>query len=386
MRQDDPAAPPENGSPPSGEEALQSQKMEAVGRLAGGVAHDFNNILTAIQCYARFLFDSLPEGDKRRDDANEIAQACRRGAALTRQLLAFSRRQVMAPVVLDLNASVRNMEKMLKRLLPENVRLLTKLEDGAGNVRMDPNQLEQVIMNLVVNARDAMPQGGAVTVETAWAAEDGRQVALKVIDTGTGMDPETVKRIFEPFFTTKGREHGTGLGLATVYGIVKQSGGEVRVSSQPGRGSAFSVLLPRVLSGPEESSSSTKPSAAKGKETVLLVEDEPGVRALTRRSLEGFGYKVLEAVSAEHALLSVGQSKDTIHLLLTDIVMTGMSGPDLARRLSPRLPGLKSLFMSGYNDDVISQNGLLPEGSHFLQKPFSPEDLAAKVREALDRR
>jgi two-component system cell cycle sensor histidine kinase/response regulator CckA len=374
----------------------QSQKMEAIGTLAGGVAHDFNNLLTTILGYSGLLLDGLEGESPLREGIEEIQKAGERAAALTRQLLAFSRRQVLAPVVLDLNAVVANMEKMLRRLIGEDVALVAVLARDLWSVRADAGQIEQVIVNLVVNARDAMPRGGKVTIETRnhdlddsyvrthAYAQPGEHVCLSVSDTGTGIDPETRARIFEPFFTTKSPGKGTGLGLSTVYGIVKQSGGSIEVYSEPGRGTSFKVYLPRVLDGENSVAPEAKHPPVGGAETVLLVEDEEAVRRLARLVLEKMGYKVLEAASAEEALSVAGDHAGEIGLLLTDSVMSGMSGPDLARILRVQRPETRVLFMSGYTDDAIVRHGLLEPNEAFLQKPFSPDVLARKIREVLD--
>ncbi|MGH7569267.1 MAG: response regulator [Gemmatimonadales bacterium] len=376
----------------------QAQKMEAVGRLAGGLAHDFNNILTAITGYAGLLLEDLAAADARRGDVDEIRRAAERAAALTRQLLAFSRQQVLAPRVLDLNDLVTNLDNMLRRLIGEDVELVTVPAPDLGAIRADPGQLEQVLVNLVVNARDAMPEGGRLTIETANVTLDedytrlhapalpGQYVLLAVSDTGTGMDPETRNHIFEPFYTTKEKGKGTGLGLATVYGIVKQSGGFVWVYSEPGQGATFKIYLPRVderaqpLETPAASTTSLR-----GTETVLLVEDEVTVRTVARQMLERQGYTVLEATGAEAATAIAETHDGPIHLLLTDVVMPGSSGRALADRLTPLRPELRVLFMSGYTDEAVVRHGMLERGVAYLQKPFAPEGLARRVREVIDR-
>jgi two-component system cell cycle sensor histidine kinase/response regulator CckA len=371
----------------------QAQKMEAVGRLAGGVAHDFNNVLTAILGYADLLKSETGDRD---DFIAEIKKAGERAASLTRQLLAFSRQQVLEPKVLQFNALIENLENMLRRLIPEDVKLVTVLEPAAWKVRADAGQLEQVIMNLAVNARDAMPEGGTLTIETKNARLDasdapeietlrpGDFAMLAVTDTGVGMSAETQSHIFEPFFTTKGVGKGTGLGLATVYGIVKQSGGFIWVKSEPGFGTSFKIYLPRVEATLDDSGSPKPPEgAAGGSETVLLVEDEQAVRALARKLLERLGYKVLEAGNGTAALETARQHAGPIHVLLTDVVMPGLSGVDLAARVVALRPDTKVLFMSGYTNDAIVRHGLVHEGGHFLQKPFTPDALARKLREAL---
>ncbi|HVH08708.1 MAG TPA: PAS domain S-box protein [Gemmatimonadales bacterium] len=375
----------------------QAQKMEAVGRLAGGIAHDFNNILTAITGYADLLLEDLATNDPRRQDAEEIHKAADRAAGLTRQLLAFSRQQVLQPRVVDLNALVSELEKMLRRLLGEDVTLATALAPGLGRVRADPGQLEQVIMNLAVNARDAMPHGGKLTLETGdvalggpsaadlYPAPPGAYVMLAVRDTGVGMDPETQGHLFEPFFTTKEKGKGTGLGLATVYGIVKQSGGFIWVTSELGVGNTFNIYLPRVEAAVEPvGSRGAQMPVARGTETVLVAEDEAPVRAVARQTLERYGYRVLEAPSAEAALDVAERYSGPIHLLLTDVIMPGLSGRELATRLAARRPETRVIYMSGYTDDEITRHGVLEPGFTFVQKPFTPEALARAVREVLD--
>jgi two-component system cell cycle sensor histidine kinase/response regulator CckA len=379
------------------EQLRQSQKMEAVGRLAGGVAHDFNNLLTIISGYSDLLLDTLPGQERSRAHVEEIRKAGTRAATLTRQLLAFSRSQVLAPQVLDLNAVVTNVDKMLRRLIGEDVDLVAILGEKLGSVRADPGQIEQVIMNLAVNARDAMPQGGKLTIETSNASLDaayarthatvvpGEYVMLAVSDTGIGMDAHTQAHIFEPFFTTKEKGKGTGLGLATVYGIIKQSGGYIWVYSEPGMGATFKIYLPRVeKSSPEAGGGKAAESPAKGHETILLVEDEPALRAMVRSVLESKGYKVLEARHGEDALVVTELHRGPIDLLLTDVVMPGMSGRELAEHLVSANPKTKVLYMSGYTDDAIVHHGVLGSDMAFLQKPFSPDSVVRKVREVLD--
>jgi two-component system, cell cycle sensor histidine kinase and response regulator CckA len=375
----------------------QAQKMEAVGQLAGGVAHDFNNLLTAITGYSELLLLDFATGDPRRQDVDEIRGAARRAAALTQQLLAFSRKQVLKPQVLDLNSVVTNAEKLLLRLIGENISLKTALDPYLGAVRADPAQLEQVIMNLAVNARDAMPLGGRLLIETANADLDatetaehsvvnpGSYVHVTISDTGMGMDDATKLHAFEPFFTTKGLGKGTGLGLSTVYGIVKQSGGFIRVRSQLGKGTAFDIYLPRV-DAPAEAVPATTSSTSipTGTETILLVEDEPALRAVARRALQGQGYTILEAGDGEAAIALATTHRGRVHLVVTDVVMPGLSGPALAAQLINTQPTARVLYMSGYTDDLIVQHGVLQPGVAFLQKPFSPETLSKKVREVLD--
>ncbi|HEY6155970.1 MAG TPA: PAS domain S-box protein [Gemmatimonadales bacterium] len=375
----------------------QSQKMEAVGQLAGGIAHDFNNLLTAILGSTQLLLQATPPGDVRREDVEEIRNAGLRAAELTRQLLAFSRRQVLAPKVLELNAVVANMDKMLRRLIGEDVELATALHAEAGAVNADPGQLEQVLLNLVVNARDAMPGGGRVLIETTRVLlrdelverrhrlPPGDYVCLAVTDSGLGMDESTQAHLFEPFFTTKEVGKGTGLGLATVYGIVKQSGGYIWVYSEPARGTTVKVYLPRVPGAAEPPLPAPEPPPLRGgHETVLLVEDAAPVRTLARRSLEACGYTVLDAADGPSAIELSARHPGAIAVLVTDVVMPGMSGRELAERLAPTRPAMKVLYTSGYTDDAMVRQGVLNAGVAFLQKPFVPDSLARKVRDVLD--
>lgn len=377
----------------------QAQKMEAIGRLSGGVAHDFNNLLVVINGYSDLLLDRHFEPDNPLIKfVEEIRKAGERASGLTRQLLAFSRQQILEPEILELNQVVANTEKMLRRLIGEDIELVTRLAPDLGQVKADTGQLEQVILNLAVNARDAMPQGGTLTIRTANVdltekyarqpaeVEPGPYVLLAMSDTGIGMDTVTQARIFEPFFTTKAPGQGTGLGLATVYGIVKQSGGTIGVTSEPGHGTTFKIYLPRVdrimqALKPEANLPATMPA---GTETVLLAEDEELVRALTRQVLEMNGYTVLEASHGGEALLLAEQHPEPIDLLLTDVIMPHMSGNDLAKRLAALHPGMKVLYISGYTDQAIAHYGVLAPDLFFLQKPFSPQTLARKVREVLD--
>src|SRR6058998_2682902 len=378
------------------EQFRQSQKMEAVGQLAGGIAHDFNNLLTAILGNTQLLLRDLPPGDSKRGDVEEIRKASERAASLTRQLLAYSRRQMLQPEILDLNVVVADMDRMLRRLIGEHIALVTVLAPDLGRVRADPNQIEQVLVNLAVNARDAMPDGGKLTIETAnveldeafaqahLGAVTGSYAMLAVTDTGAGMDASVRAHLFEPFFTTKEVGKGTGLGLATVYGIVKQSDGYISVYSEPGHGSSFKIYLPRIATPARAAAGPQKGRPARGNETVLVVEDEPAVLTLSRRALEAQGYVVLAASDATAALRVVERHGGTIHILVTDVVMPGLSGRALADKLAAQRPGIRVLYMSGYPGDAVVQHGSLPAGSAFLQKPFSPDSLARKVRDVLD--
>jgi len=374
----------------------QAQKMEAVGQLAGGIAHDFNNLLTSILGYAEIVARRVSTDAVAREEVAEIRRAGERAAGLTRQLLAFSRRQVLDPRVLDLNSVVRDVERMLGRLIGEDIDLVTALDPNLASVRADEGQLGQVILNLAVNSRDAMPRGGRLTLETLNVELDrhymrlhagvvpGRYVMLAVTDTGSGMDAETQSHIFEPFFTTKDKDKGTGLGLSTVHGIVNQSGGHIWVYSEPGRGTTFKVYLPAVAGAAEVARPAPVDlSATPASETILLVEDEAAVRRLARTMLEGLGYTVLEAARAEDAFTAARDHPDPIHLMLTDVVMPGISGDGLAERVVQLRPSIRVLYMSGYTDDAIVRNGILQPGNRFLQKPFTMESLARKVREAL---
>ncbi len=376
----------------------QSQKMEAVGRLAGGVAHDFNNLLTAINGFSDLLLMSFPKEEPRRAHMEEIRKAGARAAALTSQLLSFSRKQVLAPRTLDMNEVITGMETMLRRLIGENIEFRTSLEANLTKVVADPNQMEQVILNLVLNARDAMTEGGELIVTTTNQHLDeshaqgplevpaGNYAVIVVRDTGMGMDEETKSRLFEPFFTTKPKDKGTGLGLSTVYGAVRQSNGAITVKSEPGHGSEFTLYLPAAngVVRPERRPRVKPANSSGGTETVLLAEDEDAVRSLVRDVLEVGGYKVLEADSGEKALAVAARETGTIHLLLTDVVMGGMNGRELAERLRPVRPGLKVLFMSGYTEDAILRHGVLTAHTAFIPKPFSPAGITAKVREVLD--
>jgi signal transduction histidine kinase/CheY-like chemotaxis protein len=375
----------------------QAQKMEAVGLLAGGVAHDFNNILTVIKSYASMLHDDIEAGDPRRDDVAEVEKAADRAAGLTRQLLAFSRQQVLKPQVLHLNDTVAEVGKMLSRLIGADVAMSTRYDPDLGFVKADAGQLEQVLMNLAVNARDAMPNGGTLTIETRnvelgehyvdqyGGCEPGAYIMIAVSDTGHGMDAATQERIFEPFYTTKGIGKGTGLGLSTVYGIMKQSGGTVSVESAIGKGTTFRVYLPRVTSDAQKVEMSRSiTNATPGHETVLLVDDDTAVREVTRRMLKRIGYEVIEATNGEHALSVCAEVDWKVDLVITDVVMPMMSGPDFARQLLLHCPSARILFMSGYTEETIRAQGPLVDRGEFLEKPFTPDGLAKRVREVLD--
>jgi PAS domain S-box-containing protein len=379
------------------EQLRQSQKMEAVGQLAGGVAHDFNNLLTVITGYSQLLLDRLRSDDPLRAHVTEIKNAGDMAAQLTQQLLAFSRRQVLAPQIVDLKTVIANVEKMLRRMIGEDIALDIVPGPDVGPVKADPWQIEQVLLNLAVNARDAMPQGGKLTFEIADIELDeaftqrhagstpGPFVVLTVSDSGCGMDEQTKAHIFEPFFTTKEKGKGTGLGLAMVYGIVKQSGGYIVVQSELGKGTTFKIYLPRVnepVAVAEPHKARVKPE--RGCETVLLVEDEPGLRDLARTILEVSGYTVLDARSGNEALLKCKTHKGPIHLIVTDVVMPEMNGRELAERLAALHRKMKVLYMSGYTGDAIVKRGALEPGVAFLQKPFEPDALVHKVREVLD--
>ncbi len=379
------------------ERLRQAQKMEAVGRLAGGVAHDFNNLLTVIIGCGELLLQALPPEGPTRPLAEEVARAGERAASLTRQLLAFSRKQPLAPRVLDLNGLVADLEPLLRRLIGEDVELATVLQPGLRPVRADPGQLEQVLLNLAANARDAMPHGGRLTVETRNVNLDegyarlhpevrpGPYVLLAASDTGHGMTAEVKAHLFEPFFTTKGPGQGTGLGLATAFGVVKASGGHIEVYSEPGAGSTFKVYLPRAEDARRPGKSYPGNTATPpGAEAVLVVEDEAAVRALTGRVLRGLGYAVLEAASGEEALRACGPGGSRVDLLVTDVVMPGLGGRQLAERLLAVHPGMRVLYLSGYPDDAVVRHGILEREANFLQKPFTPAALAQKVREVLD--
>jgi len=375
----------------------QSAKMEAVGMLAGGIAHDFNNLLTIINGYSHILLNSLPPGDRNYSAVEQIMKAGERAAALTGQLLTFSRRQVQQLKILDLNQLLAGLDGMLGRLIGEDIDLRFVPGPELGRINADPGQIEQVVMNLAVNARDAMPRGGILTIETRNVDLDeayvsthitmkpGRYVALVVSDTGAGMDAETRAHLFEPFFTTKAKGKGTGLGLTSVFSIVKQSGGGVDVYSEPGKGTAVKVLLPRADQPATSAPDAPPTNPARGHETILLVEDEESVRNLVRDTLRGKGYKVLDAPSAAAARRLGREYTGKIHLLITDVVMPKEGGRDLAESLAPQRPAMKVLFMSGYTDRAAIYSGLLASASAFIQKPFTPSELLRKVRELLEK-
>jgi PAS domain S-box-containing protein len=378
------------------EEQLQhAQKMEAVGRLAGGVAHDFNNMLTVISGYNRMLLDELSAADPLRSYVEEAISAADRAADLTNQLLTFSRRQIMQPRVVNVNTVIRNSEKMLRRLIGEDIELAFLLKADVGNIKVDPGHLEQAIVNLAVNSRDAMPLGGRLTVETANVHLDesyarshvgvnpGDFVMIAVSDNGSGMDAKTRQHIFEPFFTTKEKGKGTGLGLATVYGIVKQAGGDIWVYSEVGQGTTFKLYFPRVMEATVEGSAPDSVQTAESGETILLVEDEQAVRDLTFKMLQKLGYRILTAASGAEAIEISRTHPGPISLLLTDVVMPSMSGRQLADVLKPTRPDMKVLFLSGYTEDTIVQHGVLDPTVEFLPKPFSREVLGRKLRDVL---
>ncbi len=378
------------------EQLRQAQKMEAVGMLAGGVAHDFNNLLTIITGYSQLILNNIHSDDPNRHSVEQIMKAGERAAALTKQLLAFSRRQVLQPKVVELNQLVNSLGTMLRRLIGEDIDLKLELAADLGRVNADPSQLEQVIMNLVVNARDAMPNGGSLTIETRnkyldenyagrhLNVKSGAHVLLAVSDTGHGMDRATRERLFEPFFTTKGPGKGTGLGLSTVFGIIKQSGGSVEVYSEPNRGTSVKVYLPRIDQPAAIDSEELKKNAGPGTETILLVEDDEMVRNLVRETLEREGYKLFDAADPLDARRIAEDFQEPIQLLITDVVMPKVNGRELAEQIVRRRPETKVLYMSGYTDNAIVNNGLLDRGFAFIQKPFTPAALTHKVREVLE--
>jgi signal transduction histidine kinase/CheY-like chemotaxis protein len=382
----------------SEEQLRQAQKLESIGRLSGGIAHDFNNLLTTIIGYSDLISMEEDLNDTTKEGIREIKNSAERAAKLTQQLLAFSRKQVLQPQVIELNRLITNLGRMLKRLIGEDINLTTKLDSKLGHIKADPGQVEQVIMNLVVNARDAMPEGGALTIETQGLYLDesyhqqhpevtpGDYVLLAVSDTGHGMDEETQAQVFEPFFTTKGVGKGTGLGLSTVYGIVKQSGGFIYVYSEPEHGTTFKIYLPQLTGAKKQQENlPEKRPPMGGTETILLVEDEESLRKMVGKMLEGYGYSVIEATDGMDALeITTKGDRLKIDLLVTDVVMPKMGGKELSAKLFEEYPKLKVLYISGYMDNAIAHHGVLDEGVSLLQKPFSPQSLAEKVREVLD--
>jgi signal transduction histidine kinase/CheY-like chemotaxis protein len=374
----------------------QAQKLESIGRLAGGVAHDFNNLLSVIGGYTEMAIAMLEEGTPLHKDLMQVKRASDRAAGLTRQLLAFSRRQLLSPEVLNLNTITLEAEKMLRRLIGEDIDLRVEPGENLGQVMADPGQMEQVLLNLAVNARDAMPGGGQLTISTANLDLDapsdrlhcrvppGRYVRMSVCDSGCGMTQEVLGKIFEPFFTTKEQGKGTGLGLATVYGIVKQSGGYISANSRPGEGACFEIFLPRIDTSEAAQAQEASPEIPRGSECILVVEDEEVLRSLAQRLLEPLGYTVQCACSGAEAIDLIAQGKCRPDLLLTDVIMPGMSGPDLAERITLTHPEIKVVYMSGYTDDQLDHHGVLKEGTLLVQKPFTARQLTTKVREALD--
>ena len=381
------------------EQLVHAQKMEAVGRLAGGVAHDFNNMLTVISGYNRMILDEASTPDLLRGYAQETLKAADRAAALTGQLLAFSRRQVVRPRVMSVNTVMVNIEKMLRRLIGEDLELVLALDPEAGNIKADPSQIEQAVANLAINSRDAMPGGGRITIETGnvylddtyarthLGVEPGEFVMVALSDTGHGMDAETKRRIFEPFFTTKEQGKGTGLGLATVYGMVKQAGGDIWVYSEPGQGTTFKLYFPRIAAPVAEApGGEALESKAAGADTILVVEDDEAVRGLTVKILRQLGYTVLTAGGGEEAIALSRKHSGEIALLLTDVVMPGMSGRQLADVLSKARPKMRVVYLSGYTENTIVHHGVLDRGVDFLPKPYSRDVLARKLREVLTRK
>jgi hypothetical protein len=379
------------------EQLRQAQKMEAVGRLAGGVAHDFNNLLTVIFSFGQFVLDALGEDTPAYVDMQEVLKAARNAETLTAQLLAFSRRRPVSPMAIHVNGLVEDMDRMLRRIVSEDVEVALELAPDLCNVRIDPGSLEQVVVNLAVNARDAMPEGGKLTIATANAEvreppgsphvgtiPPGEYAVLSVSDTGMGMDQETTRRIFEPFFTTKEAGKGTGLGLSTCYGIVKQAGGHICVRSELGHGATFEIYLPRIADRAEQVVELPEPTSLQGTETILVVEDDEQVRRLAVRALTRLGYCVVAAANGSDGLRQSQALDEPIHLLLTDVVMPAMSGKKLVGALLPLRPDIKVLYMSGYSANAIVHRGVLEPGTHMIQKPFTPELLARKIREVLD--
>jgi two-component system, cell cycle sensor histidine kinase and response regulator CckA len=376
---------------------FQSQRLEVVARMSGGIAHDFNNLMTTVIGNAELILMGTPEDDSIREYVGDIKKAGESATSLTRQLLAFSRRQILQPVVLNINEVVSDVDRMLRRLIGEDIEVETVLVSDLNYVEADPGQLEQVIMNLAVNARDAMPEGGKLTIETAnvefeneysrthVAVTPGSYVMLAISDTGIGMTREVQSQVFEPFFTTKEKGKGTGLGLSTVYGIVKQSNGNIWVYSELGKGTTFKIYLPRTEKGEHgPAQRKIEPASLGGSEAILVVEDEEALRKMVGNALEGYGYAVLDAPNGQEAIRICQEYDGTIHLMLTDVVMPGMGGRELADRLKGTRPDLKVLFMSGYTENAIAHRGILDNGIDFLQKPFTPAHLAGKVRQVLD--
>jgi PAS domain S-box-containing protein len=377
------------------EQFLQAQKMEAVGRLAGGVAHDFNNVLTVIRGYTELIISQCAGSDDRRGDAEEIRQAAERASMLTQQLLAFSRKQTRHPQLLDVNRAVRETERLLARLIGEDIMLRLRIARTPCAILVDPSQLQQILMNLAINARDAMPNGGTLIIETAEeivthgpgarvCGATGKHIRISVTDSGEGIPAEHQPHVFEPFFTTKEPGKGTGLGLSTVYGIVKQSGGFIRLRSEPNRGTTFDVYLPCAANEVPREVESERSRGQRGTETVLLAEDDPGVRRLAERALKTNGYNVLSAGSGREALQVATTFKERIHAIVTDVVMPGMSGPTLVARIEVSRPDIRVLYISGYADDTMAQHGVFEDGMRFLRKPFTPDELARTVRQVLD--
>jgi signal transduction histidine kinase/CheY-like chemotaxis protein len=375
---------------------LASQKMETVGILAGGIAHDFNNILTTILGYSQIMALKLKESHPMREMVNEIYDAADRAAGLTRQLLAFSRKQVMEMKVVNLNSIVSNISRMLGRLIGENIQLHLTLAESLGNIRADAGQIEQVIMNLVVNARDAMPNGGTLTIETGQIELDEKYTArrpevqpglyamITVTDNGVGILPEIQDKIFEPFFTTKKRGEGTGLGLSTVYGIVRQHNGHIYVYSEPGRGTTFKIYVPVAEESAEETDVQESRTMPLGSETILVVDDDASIRRLIKDTLEPLGYNLIEAGSGEDALALLGRTDAQVHLVLTDLIMPGMNGQEMLDTIKVNRPAIKSIIMSGYTDKIVIQEGILKAGGDFISKPLLPIAMAIKIRKVLD--
>ncbi|MGE3510075.1 MAG: ATP-binding protein, partial [Vicinamibacterales bacterium] len=374
-----------------------AQKMEAVGRLAGGIAHDFNNLVTVILGYSELALDELPADHPLADAIGQIRTAGESAAGLTRQLLAFSRRQILAPKTIDLNAVLLRLRLLLRRVIGDDIQLHLNLTPTLATVEVDPGEIERVVMNLAVNARDAMPDGGHLTIESAIVQLDeayasahpgtaaGPHVMLAVSDSGTGMDEETQRQVFEPFFSTKGIGQGTGLGLATVYGIVRQSGGSIWVYSEAGRGTTFKIYLPRATSHPAgDAGERSAPDTWRGSETVLVIEDQPELRTLVCGALQRYGYRVLSATSGEEAFQISAEHQGALDLLLTDVVMAGLNGRRVAQRLHLERPQMRVIYMSGYTDQTIVRHGVLEPGLAFLQKPFTIQTLLRRVRETLD--